>query len=65
MDTLTTLIKRELAQMLDLEIDYVTNLWNDVYKLKDSLTKDDILDLANCYIQLLSKKIKNLEEEEA
>lgn len=62
MDILINLIKKELNEMVDSEIDYIEDLWGVCYKIKDDLTKDEILDIANCYIHILSDKIKKLEE---
>lgn len=62
MDILIALIKKELNEMVDSEIDYIEDLWGVCYKIKDELTTDEILDIANCYIHILSDKIKKLEE---
>lgn len=60
MDLLVGLIKKELNEMVDSEIDYIKDLWQVCYKIKDDLTKDEILDIANCYINILTDKIQKI-----
>lgn len=55
-------IKKELMKMTDTEIEYYTSLWKDIEKVKKELDKDEILDIADAYIEVLKDKIKKLEE---
>lgn len=51
-----------LNEMVDSEIDYISDLWKVCYKIKDDLTKDELMDISNMYINILIDKIKKLEE---
>ena len=55
-------IKKELLEMTNQEIEYLSALWADIEKVKKDLSKDEILDIADAYIDVLKDKIKRLED---
>lgn len=55
-------IKKELLEMTNQEIEYLSALWADIEKVKKDLSKDEILDIADAYIEVLKDKIKKLED---
>lgn len=55
-------IKKELLEMTNKEIEYLSGLWADIEKVKNDLSKDEILDIADAYIDVLKDKIKRLED---
>lgn len=55
-------IRKELLEMTDQEIEYLSALWADIEKVKKDLSKDEILDIADAYIDVLKDKIKRLED---
>lgn len=55
-------IKKELLEMTNQEIEYLSALWADIEKVKKDLSKDEILDIADAYIDVLKDKIKKLED---
>jgi hypothetical protein len=55
-------IKKELLEMTNQEIEYLSALWADIEKVKKDLSKDEILDIADAYIEVLKDKIKRLED---
>lgn len=63
MDIIINLIKKELLTMVSEEINYIKDLWGAVEKMKDDFTKDEILDIADLYINVLTDKIQKLEEQ--
>lgn len=64
MDIVINLIKRELLTMTNDELDYIKNLWGAIEKMKDDFSKDEILDIADLYIKVLTDKIQKLEEQQ-
>lgn len=63
MDIIINLIKKELLTMVSEEINYIKDLWSAIEKMKDDFTKDEILDIADLYIKVLTDKIQKLEEQ--
>lgn len=57
-------LKQELNKMLDAETKYYLNLWNDIKKSKNEMTKDELIDIADGYINILNSKIETLEYKE-
>lgn len=57
-------LKQELNKMLDAESKYYLNLWNDIKKSKNEITKDELLSIADGYINILNSKIETLEYKE-
>lgn len=57
-------LKQELKKMLDTESKYYLNLWNDIKKSKSEITKDELIDIADGYINILNSKIETLEYKE-
>lgn len=57
-------LKQELNKMLDAESKYYLNLWNDIKKSKNEITKDELIDIADGYINILNSKIETLEYKE-
>lgn len=57
-------LKQELKKMLDAETKYYLNLWNDIKKSKNEITKDELIDIADGYINILNSKIETLEYKE-
>lgn len=57
-------LKQELKKMLDTESKYYLNLWNDIKKSKNEITKEELIDIADGYINILNSKIETLEYKE-
>lgn len=57
-------LKQELNKMLDAETKYYLNLWNDIKKSKNEITKEELIDIADGYINILNSKIETLEYKE-
>lgn len=57
-------LKKELQKMLDTETKYYLNLWNDIKKSKNEITKEELIDIADGYINILNSKIETLEYKE-
>lgn len=57
-------LKQELEKMLDAETKYYLNLWNDIKKSKNEITKEELIDIADGYINILNSKIETLEYKE-
>jgi hypothetical protein len=57
-------LKQELNKMLDTESKYYLNLWNDIKKSKNEITKEELIDIADGYINILNSKIETLEYKE-
>jgi hypothetical protein len=57
-------LKKELQKMLDTESKYYLNLWNDIKKSKNEITKEELIDIADGYINILNSKIETLEYKE-